>query len=107
MFINSDISDVNTNSQETFDSRYDKRITKRKKITNESKEIEKTVLDAIQNACTLFSHQMPVLCSINCRGVKRIIIPTIITNNKLFYLENGIEREIPLEDISEFKIEEI
>lgn len=105
MFINSEVTNVNTNSQETFDSRYDKRIPKRKKV--EKKAIEKTVLNAIENACTLYEHQMPVLCSIMVDGETKNIIPTSIDNNKLFYLEKEIENEISLDDINDFKIEEV
>ncbi len=101
MFINTVQTDSNF---ETGKTHYDSRVPKK-----EIKQTETILIDKekLQNVITLYTHNMPILCSLTLDDGNIEGIPTNIINNELDLLVKDSHIKIDLSKIRDFKILEI
>lgn len=106
MFINT--TQVNTDFK-TGNNSYDSRITKRKKLDNH-KELNKEVVfidkDKLMNVISLYSYDMPVVCSFKLEDREVIGIPTELNNSELNVLVDNNNVKLDLSKVKEFTIVE-
>lgn len=98
MFINTVNTEIkNTNEQEIFDSRVDKKKKKNEEDIDDSKSFEER---KIKNIIDMYNKNKPILCNIITTNGEIIGIPYKMLDNVLYIkLTEKEEKEIILDDI--------
>ena len=111
MFINT--TQTNTNFK-TGNNIYDSRITKRKKVEesqnnnivedNNVNRSDKVDLEKLRNVTTLYSYNMPVLCSFVTIEEEVVGYPISLSEDGVTILVNDTNKTLNLDEIQDFKI---
>lgn len=111
MFINT--TQTNTNFK-TGNNIYDSRITRRKKAEDnqnnnviEDNSTNKSVtvdLEKLRNVTTLYSYNMPVLCSFVTSNEEVVGYPISLSEDGVTILVNDTNKTLSLDEIQDFKI---
>ena len=111
MFINT--TQTNTNFK-TGNNIYDSRITKRKKVEesqnnnivedNNVNRSDKVDLEKLRNVTTLYSYNMPVLCSFATIEEEVVGYPISLSEDGVTILVNDTKKTLSLDEIQDFKI---
>lgn len=98
MFINTVNTEIkNTNEQEIFDSRVDKKKKKNNENIDKTKSFEER---KIKNIIEMYNNNKPILCNIITINEEIIGIPYKLLDNILYLkLSETEEKEINLDDI--------